>query len=329
MEAAQLNREVAKRIIDHQIDLLRLAAGERKQILDQIDILSKKVRAELLMADTGSTQKLNRLLSAINELVQTLYGEIGDANEIMLNDYHALEQRAFSSIANAVIGSQAFQVSAAKFDGLMLGSPLGMWWARQAEDLKFKLGGIVRSGVIEGRTNEQLAREFNQVFEVSKTHARTLVNTSVATVTGHARKTLYERNADIMLGLYQLSTLDARTSEICRARDGLKWTLEYEPVGHNQAFRDTPLHPNCRSLMLPWIDDGTNSTRASAFGQVDAKLTYEEWLKDKPVEMQDDILGNGKAQMWRDGKITFLDMIDQTGRPLSLEQLNKKFTQPA
>ena len=91
---------------------------------------------------------------------------------------------------------------------------------------------------------------------------------------------------------------------------------------------------NCRSTSVPivksWrdigidLDEAPEGTRSSMDGQVPADVTYEQWLKDKPEEFQNDVLGVGKAKLWREGKIGFTDLLDQRGNPLSLKQLRER-----
>jgi hypothetical protein len=74
-------------------------------------------------------------------------------------------------------------------------------------------------------------------------------------------------------------------------------------------------------------DELTEGQRASMDGTVPADMTYEQWLKQKPESFQNRVLGQEKAQMWRDGEITFKDLVDQTGRPLTIEELQDIVTQ--
>ena len=60
-------------------------------------------------------------------------------------------------------------------------------------------------------------------------------------------------------------------------------------------------------------------------GQVAAETTFEDWLKKQSKGRQDTVLGDGKAALWRDGKINFRDLLDQNGRPLTTEQLRAKY----
>lgn len=66
------------------------------------------------------------------------------------------------------------------------------------------------------------------------------------------------------------------------------------------------------------------STRASMNGQVDERVNYESWLNSKTAEEKEQILGKGKADLWQRGVITFSDMLDQSGRPMTLKELYSK-----
>jgi hypothetical protein len=66
-------------------------------------------------------------------------------------------------------------------------------------------------------------------------------------------------------------------------------------------------------------------TRASSIGQIDAKTTFDQYLKRVPSDQVDDMLGKGRAQLWRDGKITTPQLLDQAGNELTLKQLREKY----
>ena len=56
---------------------------------------------------------------------------------------------------------------------------------------------------------------------------------------------------------------------------------------------------------------------------VDSRLTYGQWLKKQPVGIQDEILGPGKAAVFRRGEVSFDRFIDRRNMPLTLKQLRK------
>jgi SPP1 gp7 family putative phage head morphogenesis protein len=117
-----------------------------------------------------------------------------------------------------------------------------------------------------------------------------------------------------------------------------------------------PAHFNCRSLLVAVIDgvelvgdrpfvrdtrvrrDREKAFRAEAkergvsvqqvrqewadanVGRVPAATSYSEWLKTQPASFQDEILGHGKAEMFRAG-VPLERFIDKSGRSLSLVEL--------
>lgn len=74
---------------------------------------------------------------------------------------------------------------------------------------------------------------------------------------------------------------------------------------------------NCRSVETPLVDLG--SIRP---GQ-NTDLSMDEWLSRRTVAQQDEQLGAGKAALWRAGKISLGDLVNQRGNPASLAQLQR------
>ncbi|MDG6351718.1 phage head morphogenesis protein, partial [Glaesserella parasuis] len=160
--------------------------------------------------------------------------------------------------------------------------------------------------------------DVKHLMNTSRRHAETLVITAVAKVADKAHQALRDENLDILAGEKHLSTLDTRTSTVCQLRDGLMWDLDKKPIGHDVPYQRPPLHPRCRSILQlvtkSWKELGIDaeempsSTRASQDGPVSEQINYENWLKSKSPEQQDQVLGKGKADLWRRGVITFADM---------------------
>lgn len=78
---------------------------------------------------------------------------------------------------------------------------------------------------------------------------------------------------------------------------------------------------NCRSTTVPYLGDlSSGGTRASAKGQVDSDLNYEQWLRQQPDAYQDEALGRGKASLFRNG-MGLSQMVREDGSVLTIEQL--------
>lgn len=191
------------------------------------------------------------------------------------------------------------------------------------------------------------------VLDTSKAQATALVRTAVQTVANDSKMNLYKENDDVLKGYQALVTLDSRTSDICMARSGAAWDFEGNPLPESTVKYKfpgpPPWHFQCRTILIPitksWAelakDDGlgkemveklekvdeVKSSQASMDGQVAGDLKYEDWLKTKPEAFQKDMLGQPKWDLWKTGKIGLTDLVDQSGNPLSLEQLKTLYEQ--
>ncbi len=77
------------------------------------------------------------------------------------------------------------------------------------------------------------------------------------------------------------------------------------------------------------MDELPDGTRASMEGQVNDK-TFADWLKRKTEtdpSFADKTLGKGRAELFRDGKLT-MDQMISGGKPLSLNDLKAKYGAP-
>lgn len=205
--------------------------------------------------------------------------------------------------------------------------------------IELKSGRKKRLGVFRGGIMEQTNRQ-----------AQALVRTSVQTVANNVRERTMKDNRDILEGEQFLATLDGRTTIICISYSGDAWDFDGKPIqGTTNPYPGSPpLHFNCRSTLIPilksWDDlieerggkrltkaqrnklrDLEKSEQASMDGQVSGDLNYEQWLKGKTDEFQKDVLGKGKWELWKEGKIKSLsELIDQSGNPLTLAQLRER-----
>lgn len=192
------------------------------------------------------------------------------------------------------------------------------------------------------------------IMETTTREATTLVRTSVNSVANHVRLETYMRNQDVIKALVAVVTLDGRTSDICMARGARpdEWLLpDMAPVEGSSSWPGhPPWHFNCRSSLAPvtksWQElqqQGTAGSptrnqrriarvldnnapkrmRASMNGQVPRSMGFEAWLKKQPARVQLDLLGPTKRKLWKQGKLTLGQLIDQSGRPLTIADLKR------
>ena len=208
--------------------------------------------------------------------------------------------------------------------GLSLDDVMG----RFSDDVAKRLTGAIRLAHHKGLDNNKLlqlirgtrANRFNDgIIAYSKRQANTIARTGTAIVANQAKQDFINANRDEILGIKVVATLDARTSIICRGRDG-----QYMPI--DKAIYP-PYHFNCRSsytIVYKGYKDPEH--RASMNGVVENK-PYYEWLKDQLPKVQDMALGKTRAEIFRSGKLTpkqFANLqLDKNFEPITLDEMRK------
>lgn len=349
MALSSIEQQIADDLLTHTLDLFRLDASLRSTALSLLQKMQKELRDKLGANDLTAFGKdaTQRLLAETSAVIENYYQQIKRQSDEALNALPAIEAQA---VRDALVGvgyatalAPPVHFATAMTDVMIQGAPSAEWWSRQSTDTKFRFSNVLRQGIVQGKTNQQIIGDVlgrgpgQGVLEVSRRNAAALVQTSVQTVANVARLESFAQNADVVKGVEQISTLDGHTTDICIAYSGGQWDLEGKPInGTKLPFNGgPPRHWNCRSLLVPKtksfkelgidIPEMKKSTRASTDGQIAAGTTFDDFLTRKGKAFQDEILGPGRAQLWRDKKITLQQLLDLQGNPLSLAELQTKY----
>lgn len=355
------NDDILDAITLHAIDLRRVEAGQRRQVLALLRELEGDLIALLARIDPTGVQRpsarqarLERLLEQVQASIvggfrrvsRTLAGELLELADIEAQfATRVINQGVGFGLATVDLTRE--QVTAIARGVLVQGAPVAEWWSRQAGDTLQRFTDAMRLGVAEGETNAQLIRRIRggtqngepvQGFmEISRRNAESLVRSATQAVSATARDATYEANGDILKGIVWVSTLDGRTTLGCAARDGLLYSAgKHKPINHSLPWEGGPgnRHWGCRSTSAPvtksWqelgfdIEDLPPGTRASMNGQVPGDTTFDGWLSRQPQSVADEVLGRGRAALWRENKLSLRDLLDANGRELTLEQLRAR-----
>lgn len=345
--------QIAEILTERQLDLNRLTGTYFKQIRrllkDIMDDVESKFRGDLSEYQTRRLQALQREIKAIvTEQYGVYYGDIEQDLIALAKQESEFVVKAFNESAGgtlmtALAANSTLEAIVQK-DPIQ-GAPLKDWFKRQAEDTQNRIMDAIRLGAAQSETNGQIVRRLRgltqttvgrSVEQASRANLNAIVRTAVQTVAANASDKTYEANSEIFSKWEHISTLDSRTTVQCAVRDGLTWDYQTrEPIGHKVPFQRPPIHWSCRSRLMPItksfrelgfdVDDFKPSTRASMDGQVSAGTDFNKFLDKKGPEFADEVLGKGRADLYREGKITFTQLLDPQGNPLSLAELQRKY----
>jgi len=321
----------------------------------------KRLQRELKLAmldfptETKDIRRINRMLADYRKASLVVYGEYNsDVLLAQLMEFAPDEAAWQLAALDTAIDSTAVsltlpatgQVLAAvrsvplvfpDADGVaVLGSFIKGWEDSQIK----KVEDIIRTGFILGKTNSQITQDIAGKGGYLDNQNRAKIKTMVRTATTHtsnlARQATFDDNDDIVNGYEWVSTLDNRTSSVCKGLDG----KIYKKADKDKRY--PPAHPNCRSSTAPVLDkryalDDSVNTRASrgveGGQQVAADKTYYSWLKDQGEQGAKgrayvmDVLGKERGRLFLDGGLSaerFKKLtLDELFQPIPLKKLRE------
>lgn len=333
----------------HQVYLERLKAGEANQFASFLQQMDRSIRDRLLGQDlTEFTRaRLERLLTSTEKQLQKILDSYYDQLNGHLVDlalYESkFEAKALDSVVagfNTVVPTENQIIAAVTTrplsvrgaDGGKLLEPFIRDWT--ATEVK-RVSGAVRQGFYEGQTTTQIVQAIrgtrkanytDGILNITSRNARAVTHTAVQHAASQARQMTWERNPDLVQGVRWVSTLDSKTTQVCRSLDGRVYPVHKGPR--------PPIHVNCRSSTSPVLDPifdafDEGATRASVGpsggGQVDANQSYYEWLKKQPRAFVETAIGKKRAKLFLDGGLTaerFAELnLGRNFAPLTLKEM--------
>lgn len=353
--AATANERLQSEAIHHLVDLAHYSNGVVRRmvsLLNKVDadlVVQLHAALERMDAEAFTVERLDRLLASVRALNAQAYealttGLTTELSELVPEEvaYHeTLWRRVLPPQLNvaSVTPAQVYSAALARpFQGKLLRE-----WAQTIEAQRMvRVRDAVRMGFVEGRTTADIVRQVrgtralkytDGLLETDRRHAQAVVQTAVQHFAAAARNDFLGANADLLKAEKWVSTLDSKTSPMCRVRDGLLYTpVTHKPMGHSVPWLGGPgkIHFCCRSGSSPVVkgaeelglSDGR--TRASMDGQVPAGTTYPEWLAKQSAARQEQILGPTRAELLRSGKLTIDRFSNDQGRWLTIAQLRER-----
>lgn len=346
MAATRTNKLLRDVITRHQVYLERLKAGEARKLDAALRELGVAVEAALRALDgTRSRRTLDATLVRLRRDAQATLGGYSGALEATLQALHkhaaGVHVQALGLVWPEAAPALVTPAAAASWAAVLrnpiqaTGALLQPFLAQLAARAIVAMEGAVRVGVAQGTPTAEIVRQIvgtraakyadGLLQGLTRRQAEAVVRTSIQHVNASAQAAVLASN-NVEKYIW-VSTLDSRTSQVCRSLDGQVFVTGKGP--------QPPIHVNCRSFTIPTWDDldpRQGTTRASKGDedgqQVPATLTYYEWLLQQPYEFQVDAIGRTRAALLRDGGLSAAQFaalnLDKNFAPLSLDEMRKK-----
>lgn len=342
----------------HAVYVQRFAGHLANEFDPYLDNLKRELKILMIDApqETKNIRLINKLIADYKKVSTIVYASYSD--DVLLKElieFAGDEASWQTAMLDDAVNSKSITLAAA--------SPAQAWAAVVSEPLIFpdsngvkmlqpfikdweglqieKVGNIIRTGFMTGRTNQQITQDIAGKGGYLSNQNRSSIKSMVRTATTHtsnlARQATFDANNDVILGYEWVSTLDGSTSDTCKGLDG----KVFKNKDKNKRF--PPAHPNCRSSTAPVLDErfnlddsvNTRASRGSEGGQqVNADITYYSWLKEQGAQGPKgrafvlDTLGNERGKLFLDGGLTadkFKQLtLDELFQPIPLDKLRGK-----
>lgn len=335
--------QLSETIISHQIWLQRLGTQTASLSIPFVNKMRAEVRDAVLKFgdDARTVKKLNKMLASLDGVLSDVTGDWKNTIEKSLREIADYENKWFIHTLQDNTKAKTFITaptaeelwSRIKFAPLALSNApvvLNDLLSGWGDNERNRLLRGVQTGFLQGQTTRQIVSGVagaGGLADISERNVMTVVRTAVSHVSNTARDEVYSSNNDIVQKYQWVSTLDSRTSTVCKSRDGQKYAIGKGPM--------PPAHPNCRSTTIPiieddfldFLDEGAVRAARGANGgtQVDASTSYYDFLKQQPAWFQDEALGPVRGKIFRNSGISPEEFrvisVDGFGRPLTLQQM--------
>lgn len=357
------NDKLLEQALEDALDISRITTKEREKVRRVLRNLKLKLKGRmselpdlLKMSPSRRRTAIRKFLREADKEIAAQFSDFGEEFTATLSDLAVYEAAAAVTAINAVVGVElakalnfnAEQARVLVSEAWISGSTVEEMINGMEEAFAREFKRIVREGYMMGETNDEIARRISGYTDregayhagiaegVARKSAERMVRTATMGIANAVREEVFRSNEEVIKGREWLATLDTRTCLECAARDGKAWDMEGRPIGeHSIPYAPPPKHRNCRCVLTPvlrsWeelgiygFEDFDEGTRASMDGQVSGSMTFEDWFETLDAARQEAILGKGRYELYKSGKISFSDLVDQNGRGLTVEELYKK-----
>lgn len=313
---------------------------ERLERMDPASFSIERLESMLTSVRTLNTQAYNQVERELTEQLREFVAYEASYQQQML----VAHVPAVVSVAAVDVGAVYAAAVARPFQGTMLKD---VWKDLDAKKFR-QVRQAIAQGFVESKTTDQIIRELrgtrakgfkDGLVETSRRDVEAVVRTALGHMAGFVQDQSAEENKDLIKAVRWSATLDTRTSPICRPRDGkLYEPVSHKPVGHAFPWLSGPgrAHWRCRSAQVFVLKTNkelgidvpevvvVGKTRASMDGQVPAETTYSDWLSKQSASRQDEVLGQTRGRLLREGKLPLERMYSQKGEFLTIQELRER-----
>ncbi|HOG48202.1 MAG TPA: hypothetical protein PLJ35_19390 [Anaerolineae bacterium] len=302
----QIMRRFKAQLLAREAQEMRAMAkawrGVERALEAQLEALAKELAAEKAAGLEGSQWRLfekERYQALLRQTRHEINKYIADAERAIADEQAELAalgvQHADAALAASGVHASFSRLPVEAVENMVAmtreGAPLHELLSRTWPDAVEGMTTALVRGTALGWNPRKTAREMRDGLASGLNRVLCIARTEQLRAYREASRAEYAASG-VVKGYRRLAAHDSRTCVACLLLDGQFSTLD-------TALDD---HPNGRCAMVPVVDGMPDVTWQ----------TGREWLEGQDAETQRAIMGPGRYDAWREGKVTLSEML----RPL-------------
>lgn len=277
-EAINLLSEADSRNFEKLLEAYKNKTGaQKREALAELEAPAYKNRMKRL---DDINKSINRLINAVASKERDAIGKT--MRQVYESSYH---HAVYEAARMSGLDLQTGPIDEGALETILKKKWSGQNYSERVWNNTQKVADALKEefmiGALTGKTEKEMTDSINEQFLSGRNKARRLVRTESSYIHNEAHFQAYK---DYGIEEYRfVATLDLRTSQICRERDGSVYRVNDKKIGVNAP----PMHPWCRSTTIMNLDDETmhnleRFARDPVTGErmkVPADETYKEWYQ--------------------------------------------------
>lgn len=277
-EAINLLSEADSKDFEKLLEAYKNKTGaQKREVLAELEAPAYKNRMKRL---DDINKSINKLINAIESKERDAIGET--MRQVYESSYH---HAVYEAARMSGLDLQTGPIDEGALETILKKKWSGQNYSERVWNNTQKVADALKEelmiGALTGKTEKEMTDSINEQFLSGRNKARRLVRTESSYIHNEAHFQAYK---DYGIEEYRfVATLDLRTSQICRERDGSVYRVNDKKIGVNAP----PMHPWCRSTTIMNLDDETmhnleRFARDPVTGErmkVPADETYKEWYQ--------------------------------------------------
>lgn len=277
-EAINLLSEADSRNFEKLLEAYKNKTGaQKREALAELEAPAYKNRMKRL---DDINKSINRLINAVASKERDAIGKT--MRQVYESSYH---HAVYEAARMSGLDLQTGPIDEGALETILKKKWSGQNYSERVWNNTQKVADAIKEelmiGALTGKTEKEMTDSINEQFLSGRNKARRLVRTESSYIHNEAHFQAYK---DYGIEEYRfVATLDLRTSQICRERDGSVYRVNDKKIGVNAP----PMHPWCRSTTIMNLDDETmhnleRFARDPVTGErmkVPADETYKEWYQ--------------------------------------------------